>query len=205
MSNNLEVYSANNPNTERILTDENLIIKFQNGDVQAFDILVKRYKDRLLNFVYRFVGNRADAEDIIQETFIKVYKNKHLYNPTAKFITWLFTIASNVAKSELRKRRIRNAFSISNFIGGKKDQDIIYKGEDPETLADSVVKEEYIHKAISKLPKEFREVIILRDIQEFSYEEISEILKVPIGTVKSRVNRGRERLQKLLKPIIDKK
>jgi RNA polymerase sigma-70 factor (ECF subfamily) len=85
-----------------IVTDEQLIARFQQGDVQAFDILVRRYKDQLLNFVFRFVGNRSDAEDIVQETFLRVYKNKHYYKEIAKFSTWVYTIAGNLAKTELQ-------------------------------------------------------------------------------------------------------
>ena len=98
------------------ITDEVLIARFQDGDVQAFDTLVRRYKDQLLNYVYRFVGNRNDAEDLVQETFLRVYKNKHYYKEIAKFSTWVYTIAGNLAKTELRRRKRRKIFSVSNFV-----------------------------------------------------------------------------------------
>ncbi len=181
------------------VTDEQLIARFQLGDVQAFDILVRRYKDQLLNFIYRFVGNRSDAEDIVQETFLRVYKNKHYYKEIAKFSTWVYTIAGNLAKTELRRRKRHKIFSVSNFVNEERDYDIPDREHSPERKVDSSIQENIIQKAIGKLPTKFKEVIILRDIQGFAYEEISQILNIPLGTVKSRVNRGRLKLQEDLK------
>ena len=93
-------------------TDEELIARFQNGDTYAFDLLVRRYKDPLLNFIYRFLGDIVESEDIVQETFYRVYKNKHYYKEVAKFSTWIYTIAGNLAKTELRRRKRRKVFSI---------------------------------------------------------------------------------------------
>ena len=181
------------------ISDEQLIAKFQLGDLQAYDILVRRYKDQLLNFVYRFVGNRTDAEDIVQETFLRVYKNKHMYKEIAKFSTWVYTIAGNLAKTELRRRKRHKIFSVSNFVNEERDYDIPDPEHSPEQKVDSALQEGIIQKAIEKLPVKFKEVIILRDIQGFAYEEISQILSIPLGTVKSRVNRGRLKLQEDLK------
>ena len=181
------------------VSDEQLIAKFQLGDLQAYDILVRRYKDQLLNFVYRFVGNRTDAEDIVQETFLRVYKNKHMYKEIAKFSTWVYTIAGNLAKTELRRRKRHKIFSVSNFVNEERDYDIPDKDHSPERKVDSSIQEGIIQKAIEKLPTKFKEVIILRDIQGFAYEEISQILNIPLGTVKSRVNRGRLKLQEDLR------
>ncbi len=186
-------------------SDEDLIYRFQQGDNYAFDILVKRYKDPLLNFVYRFLGDRTEAEDIVQETFLRLFKNKHYYKEIAKFSTWIYTIAGNLAKTELRKRRRRSFFSISNFTGTDKDYDIPDADVSPEKQADSVLTDNIIQQAVNKLSPKFKEVIVLRDIQEFSYEEISEIVGIPLGTVKSRVNRARLKLQEDLKDLmIDK-
>jgi len=185
------------------ISDEQLIARFQLGDVQAYDILVRKYKDQLLNFVYRFVGNRTDAEDIIQETFLRVYRNKHMYKEIAKFSTWVYTIAGNLAKTELRRRKRHKIFSVSNFVNEERDFDIPDRDHSPERKVDSSMQEKIIQKAIEKLPIKFKEVIILRDIQEFAYEEISQILNIPLGTVKSRVNRGRLKLQEDLKFLFD--
>jgi len=185
------------------ISDEQLIARFQLGDVQAYDILVRKYKDQLLNFVYRFVGNRTDAEDIIQETFLRVYRNKHMYKEIARFSTWVYTIAGNLAKTELRRRKRHKIFSVSNFVNEERDFDIPDRDHSPERKVDSSMQEKIIQKAIEKLPIKFKEVIILRDIQEFAYEEISQILNIPLGTVKSRVNRGRLKLQDDLKFLFD--
>ncbi len=186
-----------------VISDERLIAKFQQGDVQAFDMLVRRYKDQLLNFVYRFVGNRSDAEDIVQETFLRVYKNKHYYKEVAKFSTWVYTIAGNLAKTELRRRKRHKIFSVSNFVNEERDYDIPDTEISPDRKVDGTLKEDFIQKAIEKLPPKFKEVIILRDIQGFAYEEISQILNIPLGTVKSRVNRGRLKLQEDLKFLFE--
>lgn len=183
-------------------SDEDLIYRFQQGDNYAFDILVKRYKDPLLNFVYRFLGDHTEAEDIVQETFLRLFKNKHYYKEIAKFSTWIYTIAGNLAKTELRKRRRRSFFSISNFTGTDKDYDIPDTDVSPEKQADSVLTDNIIQQAVNKLSPKFKEVIVLRDIQEFSYEEISEIVGIPLGTVKSRVNRARLKLQEDLKDLM---
>jgi RNA polymerase sigma-70 factor (ECF subfamily) len=188
-----------------IPTDEELIAKFQNGDIYAFEKIVSRYKDPLLNFVYNYLGNRIDAEDVIQETFLRVFKNKHLYRSIAKFSTWIYTIAGNLAKTELRRRRRRRVLSITQMGYDNKDYEIADVFSSPERIFQSTSKEKEIRKEIDDLPLKFKEVVILRDIQEFSYEEISDILKIPIGTVKSRVNRGRLRLQKRLGHLLDKK
>jgi RNA polymerase sigma-70 factor (ECF subfamily) len=185
------------------VTDETLIARFQEGDIQAFDVLVRRYKDQLLNFVFRFVGNRIDAEDIVQETFLRVYKNKHYYKEIAKFSTWVYTIAGNLAKTELRRRKRRKVFSVSNFVNEERDYDIPDSNRNPEKEVDGSLKDNFIQKAIEKLPPKFKEVILLRDVQGFAYEEMSQILNIPLGTVKSRVNRGRLKLQEDLKFLFE--
>ncbi len=186
------------------LEDEDLIERFQQGDIKAFDEIVRRYKDPLLNFIYRFLGNRTESEDIVQETFLRVFRNKHAYRKVAKFSTWIYTIAGNLAKTELRKRKKRNLFSISDIGYEDKDYEISDESLSPEKAVNTNMYDEIIQKEIQNLSPKFREVIILRDIQELSYEEISKIIKIPIGTVKSRVNRARLRLQERLKFLWDK-
>lgn len=183
-------------------SDEELISRFQNGDNYAFDLLVKRYKNPLLNFIYRFIGDQTDAEDILQETFLRLYKNKHYYKEVAKFSTWIYTIAGNLAKTELRKRRRRKFFSISQYSGDDKDFEIPDHTSNPEKETNTQITDHIIQAAIDKLSPKFKQVIILRDIQGFAYEEISEMLEVPLGTVKSRVNRARLKLQEDLRPLM---
>lgn len=183
-------------------TDEQLIARFQQGDEYAYNLLVKRYTDPLMNYIYRFVGDKIDAEDILQETFLRLYKNKHYYKEIAKFSTWIYTIAGNLAKTELRKRKRRNIFSIHNFMSTEKDYELPDKGVTPDKQANSVITDKEIQKAINKLSPKFKQVIILRDVQGFSYEEIAQIVDIPLGTVKSRVNRARIKLQQDLKKFI---
>lgn len=186
-------------------SDEDLIERFQKGDLYAFDLIVKRYKDQLLNFVYRFVGNQEEAEDIVQETFLRVYRKRKAYKRIAKFSTWIYTIAGNLSRTELRRRKRRKFFSITDMGYEDRDYEISDEGYNPENQVDGIIQEEIIQKEINNLSPKFREVIILRDVQELSYEEISKIIRVPIGTVKSRVNRGRLKLQSRLKDLMKKK
>ncbi|NIA29882.1 MAG: sigma-70 family RNA polymerase sigma factor [Actinobacteria bacterium] len=184
-------------------TDEDLILRFQNDDFAAFDLIVHRYKDQLLNFAYRFLGNTEEAEDVVQETFLRLYRKKHAYRQIAKFSTWIYTITGNLAKTELRKRKRRKLVSISDMGFEEKEYEIEDLRANTERDADEFLKEKIIQKAIDELPTGFRQVIVLRDIQELSYEEVGKILKIPLGTVKSRVNRARLKLQAKLKDIVD--
>jgi RNA polymerase sigma-70 factor (ECF subfamily) len=186
-------------------SDEDLIERFQQGDVYAYDLIVKRYKEPLLNFVYRFIGNIEEAEDIVQETFLRVYRKKHAYRRIAKFSTWIYTIAGNLSRTEIRRRRRRKLFSVSDMGFDEKDYEISDEEFNPEDNAEGILQGELIQKEIENLSPKFREVILLRDVQELSYEEISQIIKVPIGTVKSRVNRARTRLQSRLEYLMKKK
>jgi RNA polymerase sigma-70 factor (ECF subfamily) len=156
-----------------------------------------------MNFVYRFLGNAEEAEDLVQETFLRVYRNRRAYQKVAKFSTWIYTIAGNLAKTELRKRKRRKFFSISDLGYNEKDYDISDEAYNPEKDVDSRMKEEIIHREINQLSPKFRQVILLRDVQQLSYEEISQIVNIPLGTVKSRVNRGRLKLQEKLKILVE--
>jgi RNA polymerase sigma-70 factor (ECF subfamily) len=186
----------------RELSDEELILEFQkNSTEEAFNILVQRYKNPLTNFVFRFLGDYESCADVVQETMIKVYRYKDSYSSVAKFSTWIYTIAGNLARTEYRRQRRQNLFSISDYGDEHKTYDLPDESYRPDVAADSEIKDEIIQKALLKVKETYREAVILRDIQGLSYEEISEILGVNEGTVKSRINRGREQLQKLLKGI----
>ncbi len=187
------------------LSDEELMLLFQRDVRLAFDILVERYKNPLMNYIFRFTGNSEDAADLLQDTFIRVYRKKHLYKTIAKFSTWVYTIAGNLAKSELRKGHRKYLTPIEH----KKNDDEEYAiplpdgAPLPDRAADTNIVYERIQKALLELPDAFREAVILRDIQELSYEEIAEVVGMPIGTVKSRISRGRLQLQELLKDLYE--
>jgi len=183
-------------------SDEELILEFQtNGTERAFEILVQRFKNPLTNFVYRFLGDYDGCADIVQDTFVKVYRYKDSYSSLAKFSTWIYTIAGNLARTEYQRRRRRNFFSISSYGDEEKTFDIPDNSYRPDVSADASMKNEIIQKALLKVRDSYREAVILRDIQELSYEEIAEIMQIEVGTVKSRINRGRAELQKYLKDI----
>lgn len=186
------------------LTDEELIKELQdNNTLEAYEILVKRYKDSLINFVYRFVGDKDSSYDIVQDTMIKFYLNKDSYKSFAKFSTWIYTIAANLAKNELKRKKRRVIYSIGSSFNDE-DKPIEYEDKNsmmPDKFTDTEIKNKIIQNALLKIKPVYREMVILRDIQEFSYEEIAEMKDLSIGTVKSRINRGRSQLQKLLKNI----
>ena len=180
-------------------TDETLMARFQGGDEFAYIELVNRYRDKLNNFIYYFLGEAEAAEDIVQDTMIKLYEKKHYYKEIAKFSTWIYTIAKNLANSELRKKKRRKTFTISELSKDKMNYDLVDINAQVEKDIESEYDLKKIKSAIHNLPKSSRTVIILRDIEKLSYNEISLIVEVPIGTVKSRINRARLQLQLELK------
>ena len=185
------------------MTDEDLMSQFQMGTVEAFDILVKRYHDPLTNYIYRFLGDVKEGEDLLQETFLRVYRNRHSYRRIAKFSTWLYTIAGNLARSEYRKRKRRRVYSLQSTNRDDEEYEVEIPDEtfSPDTHAESTIQDRHIQDALSQIPEEFREVVVLRDVQQLAYEEIAEITGLPMGTVKSRINRGRTKLQGILKDV----
>jgi RNA polymerase sigma-70 factor (ECF subfamily) len=186
----------------RELSDEELILEFQkNNTEEAFNILVQRYKNPLTNFVFRFLGDYESCADVVQETMIKVYRYKDTYSSVAKFSTWIYTIAGNLARTEYKRQRRRNIFSINDYGEDHTTYDLPDESYRPDVITDSGIKDEIIQKALMKVKETYREAVILRDIQGLSYEEISEILGMNEGTIKARINRGRAQLQELLKEI----
>ena len=177
-----------------IFTDEELISRFQNGDERAYVELVNRYKDRLLNFVFQFLGDIEQAEDVVQDTMLRLYEKKHYYKEIAKFSTWIYTIARNLANTELRKRKRRKTTYLSQLSKERQFEIPAIQDDVDQSLHNEFINDR-IQSAINNLPKHFKIVIILRDIQELSYEDISNIVEVPLGTIKSRINRARIQLQ----------
>ena len=156
-----------------------------------------------LNTLYsgalRLTRNPRDAEDLVQDTLLKLYTHKDSYKEIAKFSTWLYTIAANLARTELRKIKRRKTFSVTEL--SHDDREFIIKSTDVGPGEENISQnfEKNVQRALAELPDDFKTIIILRDIQELSYDEISKIVEVPLGTVKSRINRGRVKLQQLLK------
>ena len=186
-----------------IQSDEELIVSFQQGKIEAFNLLVGRYKHQLVNFAYRYLGDYDEADDVAQETFVRLYRNKHAYKPVAKFSTWLYTIAANLAKTQLRRRKRYTIFSLTRETtdGQERTVDIPDTSYAADADAERVLKQEIIQHALNSISPKYREVVVLCDVQELTYEEICTITGLNIGTVKSRLNRGRTQLQQLLKEL----
>ena len=179
------------------LSDEKLILRFQEGDINAYNELVKRYKDRLLNFVFRYFNNREQAEDVVQDTLIKLYTHASYYKKIAKFSTWIFTIAKNNALTELRKNKRKQTDSLWTEDG--QVIDINSKEQSLDVKVQNEIAIDQLNKFLDEIPENFRMAVVLRDFQELSYDEISKILEIPIGTIKSRINRGRIQLAEKMK------
>jgi len=179
-------------------TDEELIKDFQKGNIKSYNHLVYRYKDRLFNYIYNFVHDIDLAEDLLQDTFLKLYTHKNSYREVAKFSTWIYTIAGNFAKTELRKFQRRKTYSHSDMSFDNNEFIIEDKNATPSDVFLNRGLRDSLNECLSLLPLNFKTIIILRDIQELSYDEISTIVKLPLGTVKSRINRARLKLYECL-------
>ena len=184
-----------------IYSDEQLMSLFQGGDENAYTELVNRYKDKLINFIFNYLGDFESSEDVVQETMIKLYQKKHYYKEIAKFSTWLYTIAKNLANTELRRRKQRKTTLLSQFSKDDKTYELPSNDPEPGQEIQTEIVNKIIRDAVDQLSEKFKIVIVLRDIQGLSYEDISEIINVPIGTVKSRINRARLQLQVELKHL----
>lgn len=180
--------------------DEDLMELFQQGTLKAFEILVSRYREPLSHYLFRFVADPRECEDLLQETFLRVYRNRLSYRRIARFSTWLYTIAGNLARSEYRKRKRRRMSSLQSLNRNDEEYEVEIPDDQelPDQHANEVLQTDYILGALDQIPEEFREVVVLRDVQQLAYEEIADITGLPMGTVKSRINRGRAKLQLLL-------
>jgi RNA polymerase sigma-70 factor (ECF subfamily) len=192
------------PNRE--LSDEVLMLRTGQGDRGAFDEIVRRYTSRMVNVAYQMTGDSELAQDIAQETFYRAYRSAATYKQIAKFSTWLYTIAINLCRNELRRRK-HKFYSLEEMAERDEESSVRIDIEDKNAKPDRDVEQrelgKLIMKAIDTLPEKFRQPIVLRDVQGLSYEETGKILKLPEGTVKSRINRARQRVKVILEPYID--
>ena len=188
------------------LDDTMLVTTFLAGESRAFDAIVERYQMRLLNFVYRIVGDRERAEDLVQEAFIRVHRHLARFDRSKKFSTWVYTIASNLAKNELRNRSRNPLVLFSSITQGWEDEERPLEFEDPTARPDDEFRRNHVREAVEKsvaqLPAHHREVFVLRELEGRSYEEIAEITHCNLGTVKSRLNRARNSFAEIVEPAL---
>jgi RNA polymerase sigma-70 factor, ECF subfamily len=180
--------------TEKDL-DYGLMQAVQRGDMVAFNSIVDRYKDRLMNVIGRMLSSTEEAEDVVQETFVRVYQHRQSFNFQHCFSTWIYTIALNLARNELRKRKRFKFLDVNDMQGAESELAVEMKlpSRIPQAL----------ESAIQNLPEKYRTAFMLRDIQEMPYDEVAKVLNVPLGTVKSRVNRARMMLKEELQPRLE--
>ncbi|HSM04192.1 MAG TPA: sigma-70 family RNA polymerase sigma factor [Longimicrobiales bacterium] len=191
----------------RDLTDSQVVQAFLDGEQRAFGELVRRYDNRLVNFVFRTVGDRERAQDLVQETFVRVYRHLHRFDQTKKFSTWIYTIASNLAKNELRNRS-RNPLVLFQTLKQNWDADHRpLEWEDTQFKPDDLFRKRFlrekVEEAVAELPEHHRVVFVLRELQGKTYEEIAEITGCNLGTVKSRLNRARNNFAQIIAPMVD--
>jgi RNA polymerase sigma-70 factor (ECF subfamily) len=189
------------------IIEKELIKKSQKGDIESFEKLISSYQKKVFNIAFGMMHNHDDAYDISQEVFIRVFKSIRKFKGQSSFSTWLYRITTNACLDELRKRKNnKNIISIDQEIqleDGEVFRQIEDDGPTPELVAERNELREIIKEAISKLSDEHKEVIVLRDIQGFSYDDIADIIKCPQGTVKSRINRARRMLKEILKNKVE--
>lgn len=173
------------------------------GDQNAFGEIIEIYKDRVFQICYRMLGNRHEAEDMAQEAFIRAYVNISRFNIELKFSTWLYRIATNLCIDRIRKKKPDYYLDaeVPGTEGLNMYSQIPANTRLPEEDVESLELQTMIQQEISKLPEKYRAVIVLKYIEELSLNEISEILELPLGTVKTRIHRGREALRKQLRYV----
>jgi len=188
--------------------DAELIRRSLNGDADAYGDLVLRYQDRIFATVYRILGNGEDAREMAQEAFFRAWSKLDTFREGARFSTWLYTITLNLTRSELRKRKTRRHIkpvSLQVKFGDDVGRTMEPPSEDdgPLTRIGTAELHQLALKEIDRLDPEAREVVVLRDMQELSYEEIANVLGCPIGTVRSRLHRARGQLRDRLTPLLE--
>ncbi len=191
-------------NSSQKLTDQVLVERVQAGDKSAFDLLVKRYQHKIIGLIGRYVQDQSEALDVAQETFIKAYKALDSFRGESAFYTWLYRIATNTAKNYLVTRSRRPP-------GTDVDIDDVLQAESESELREIETPENNLYRdelfsvmasTLEALPEELRVALTLRELEGMSYEEIAEVMDCPIGTVRSRIFRARDAIDKELKPLL---
>lgn len=185
--------------------DAKLVEMVQRGDKAAFNVLVLKYQHKVLKLVTRYVRDQAEAEDIAQEAFIKAYRALPSFRGESAFYTWLYRIAANTAKNVLVSSR-RRLVDYDLDLQDPEDyaaQVLLKDGDTPEGMLLTEEIRQTVTEAMQQLPDDLREAITLRELEGLSYEEIAEVMECPVGTVRSRIFRAREAIDKKLRPLLD--
>ncbi len=183
--------------------DDILVQQSKSGNIDAFDELIKRYESKIYTVAYKFTGNHADANDLAQETFIRVYQSLPSFRGDSSFATWIYRIASNVCRDELRRQQRRKKISLDEMMsqpGGNLS--LADDGVSPEVSLEKSELQRAVQRCLNTLSDEQRLILIMREIQELSYDEIAAALDCSLGTVKSRLNRSRQALKQ--KVMVDR-
>ena len=191
-----------------IMTENSALIgAYLGGDTRAFDQLFSRYSGRLLNFIHRIIGDRDRAEDLVQEAFIRVHRHLPRFDQTKQFSTWIYTIASNLAKNELRNRSRSPLLHTQLTDTATEEGRPPIQVEDSTTRPDEMYRQRYLSDSISRcmtrLSERHRQVFVMRELEGRSYEEIAEMTETNLGTVKSRLNRARQSFAAAIEPYLD--
>jgi RNA polymerase sigma-70 factor (ECF subfamily) len=191
----------------RVMEDGDVVAACLSGEDRAFSEIVTRYQTRLLNFVYRTISDRDKAEDLVQDVFLRVYRHLHNFDRTKKFSTWIYTIAANLAKNELRNRSRQRFVLLEGMKTIWRGEELPIEIEDTSSRPDDLFHRRHlcvlVEEATEQLSTHHREVFVLRDVEGKSYEEIAEITGAKVGTVKSRLSRARESVAAYIEPWVD--
>ncbi len=179
------------------IDESEIIRKARDGDEKAFEFIVKKYQNRVANLIFKIIGDSSVVEDLTQEVFLRVIESLREYKFGSALYTWIYRITVNICIDEIRKRQRSRAYSLSDVLSQNPRAEPSYSPV--EKVVEQRELRELIEKAISKLPVEYKTVIVLREFEDLPYEEIAKILKISIGTVKSRIFRARKLLAEHLK------
>ena len=184
------------------VSDEDLMVKCSEGDMSAFELLVRRYQNPLINYIHRSIDDYQRAEDLSQETFLRVFKGANRYKPTGSFKNWLYTIATNLCRNEIRNRARQGTCFFEDLV--EEDEDVYHTDlmRDtrylPDLLLEKKEQRQIIRKALAQLPENQRIALTLVTYQELRYDEVAEILGCSVGAVKTLIHRARQKMRKLL-------
>lgn len=197
---------ASDENLQKASSDEALVKRVQQGDVSAYNILVIKYQHKVAQIISKFVGNSADVNDVAQEAFIKAYKAINNFRGESSFYTWLYRIVVNAAKTyiESNSKRKNHIDVDSEEFQSIDSQGVLTSRDSPDRIIESQELQQVILSAMKELPEELRQAIMLREVEGMSYEDMADLLQIPIGTVRSRIFRARQFIEEKMSKFAGK-